>query len=187
MKAGDHEAARLLWQRYYPRLVGLARKKLQAAPRRVADEEDAALSAFGSFFRAVKKGRFPRLDDRDDLWQILVMLTARKAARRFRQAYTNKQDGGAVRHASALAGDEDAEMAEATGREPTPEFAAQVADGFRRLPDRLGDDELWAVAAARMEGYGRAEIAARLGVSERAVTRRVRVIRALLKGEEGVA
>ena len=36
---------------------------------RLADEEDVALSAFDSFCRGAEQGRFPRLDDRDDLWQ----------------------------------------------------------------------------------------------------------------------
>jgi len=46
-------------ERYFRRLVGLARKKLRAAPRRAADEEDVALSAFDSFCRGAEQGRFP--------------------------------------------------------------------------------------------------------------------------------
>src|SRR5262249_15219134 len=34
---------------------------------RPADQEDVALSAFDSFYRAAEQGRFPRLHDRDDL------------------------------------------------------------------------------------------------------------------------
>jgi len=61
-------------------LVGLARTKLHGSPRRVADEEDVALSAFDSFCRNAAQGRFPQLFDRDGLWKLLVLLTARKAA-----------------------------------------------------------------------------------------------------------
>ena len=49
LQAGDRTAAQKLWERYFQRLVGLARKKLQGMPRRAADEEDIALSAFASF------------------------------------------------------------------------------------------------------------------------------------------
>src|SRR3984893_18595241 len=80
LQAGDHAAAQQLWERYFRRLVGLARKKLQGASRRAADEEDVALSAFNSFFRCAEQGRFPNLVDRDSLWRLLVVLTARKAA-----------------------------------------------------------------------------------------------------------
>src|SRR5207244_3139579 len=70
LQAGDHRAAQKLWERYFLRLVGLARKKLRATPRRAADEEDVALSAFDSFCRGAKLGRFPLLSDRGDLWHL---------------------------------------------------------------------------------------------------------------------
>src|SRR6516164_1255619 len=85
LKAGDAAAAAPLWQGYFRRLVGLARQRLGAAPRRAADVEDVALSAFDSFCRGAAAGRFPRLDDRDDLWALLVTITARKAAEQVRR------------------------------------------------------------------------------------------------------
>ena len=48
-------------------------------PRVAADEEDVALSAFDSFCRGAQRGRFPQLDDRDNLWRLLVVITSRKA------------------------------------------------------------------------------------------------------------
>src|SRR5262249_3160974 len=77
--AGDHDATQQLWQRYFQRLVELARKKLRGAPRGMADEEDVALSALDSFFRGAEQGRFPQLHDRDDLWYLLLVITERKA------------------------------------------------------------------------------------------------------------
>src|SRR3954469_11973834 len=79
LKAGEHAAVQPLWERYFPRLVTLARARLRGAPRRVADEEDVALSAFDSFCRRAKQGRFPQLLNRDELWHLLVVLAARKA------------------------------------------------------------------------------------------------------------
>src|SRR4051812_20120134 len=80
LKAGDHAAAQPLWDRYFDRLVRLARAKMKAArgAAAVADEEDAALSAFDSFCAGADRGRFPQLADRDDLWRLLVVITARK-------------------------------------------------------------------------------------------------------------
>ena len=60
---GDQEAVRNLWQRYYPRLVGLALQQLRGAPARQADAEDVALSAFAGFCRGAERGRFPDLGD----------------------------------------------------------------------------------------------------------------------------
>ena len=51
LKAGDGAAAQPLWERYFARLVQLARAKLRATGKGspIEDEEDAALSAFNSF------------------------------------------------------------------------------------------------------------------------------------------
>jgi DNA-directed RNA polymerase specialized sigma24 family protein len=177
LQAGDPQGAQRLWEDYFHRLVGLARRKLLGQPRSAADEEDAALSAFDSFCRGAADGRFPRLSDRDDLWQLLVLLTARKVYRLIRQEGRLKRGGGAVRHLSALA-DEEAGVAEVVGREPTPEFAAEVAEECRWRLEAL-DEGLRTVALARMEGHSNAEIAAQLGVVERTVERRLGLIRKL--------
>jgi hypothetical protein len=80
LHSGDRAAAQHLWERYFPRLVGLARQRLKGVARRVSDEEDVALAAFDSFCRRAEKGDAPRLDDRDSLWGLLATITARKAA-----------------------------------------------------------------------------------------------------------
>src|SRR4051812_1467421 len=79
LKAGDEAAAQEFWQRYFATLMGLARERLKGARPGPADEEDVALSALNSFFAGAAAGRFPRLEDRDDLWRVLVTITARKA------------------------------------------------------------------------------------------------------------
>src|SRR5688572_20618896 len=157
LKAGDYAAAQPLWERYFHRLVGLARTKLPEGRRRAADEEDVSLSAFDSFFRGAEAGRFPQLADRDDLWRLLITLTARKAFDQVRDEQRLKRGGGV-----APAPADGAELEWFAGREPTPEAAALVAEECGRLLDRLKTDELRAIAVWKMEGYTNAEIAARL-------------------------
>src|SRR5262249_9043907 len=106
LRAGDSTAVQQLWERYFPRLVGLARKKLQDGPRRLADEEDVALSAFHSFCRNAEQGRFPQLLDRDGLWRLLVVLTARKAAHLLRDEGRQKRGGAAGCRAVAAGANE---------------------------------------------------------------------------------
>src|SRR5262245_6821203 len=79
VQAGDALAAQKLWEAYFPRLVGMARQKLESRPRPASDEENIALSPFASFCRRAECGQFPRLSDRNDLWRLLVTITARKA------------------------------------------------------------------------------------------------------------
>jgi DNA-directed RNA polymerase specialized sigma24 family protein len=182
LKAGDHAAAQPLWEAYCRRLVGLARQKLGAVPRQAADEEDVALSAFASLCRGAEQGRFPQLHDRNDLWHLLVVITARKALQLARKECREKRGGGKILLEGDLvaAGDLGGEgLAQVVGREPTPEFAAQVAEQFRVLMDRLGDPDLRAIALWKMDGHTNDEIAALLGCVSRTVERRLRVIRTL--------
>ncbi len=189
LKAGDIEAVQPLWERYFGLLVVRARAALGAAPRRAADEEDVALNAFDSFCRGVAQSRFPRLDDREDLWHILLSLTARKAAHQIRDEFRACRGGGKVQTEVDLQNDGtlegDSPLAGMMAAEPSPELAAQVAEDYRRLLDRLGSEDLRAIANWQMEGFTIAEIAAKLGRSERTVARKLQVIRDLWCQEEG--
>jgi DNA-directed RNA polymerase specialized sigma24 family protein len=185
LKAGDRAAAQPLWEGYFRRLVALARRRLLGTPRRVADEEDVALSAFDSFCRGAEQGRFPKLEDRGDLWQLLVLLTARKAGQFVRHQCRGKRGVGKILTEADLAdaGEGDG-LAAVIGNEPTPEFAALVAEQWRRLLDALTDAELRQIAVWKMEGYTTEEVAARLGCVPRTVERRLRFIRALWQRED---
>jgi DNA-directed RNA polymerase specialized sigma24 family protein len=97
---GDREAVAQLWRRYYPQLVRLALHRLQGAPALRDQAEDVALSAFDSFCRGAEQGRFPDLFDRDDLWRLLVVITARKAATLVRREHRQKRGGGRVQSLS---------------------------------------------------------------------------------------
>jgi DNA-directed RNA polymerase specialized sigma24 family protein len=183
LKAGDPAAAQKLWQCFFERLVRLARKRLGGGRRRAADEEDVALSAFDSFCRGVRQGRFPQLRDRHNLWPLLVLITARKALDLLQHEGRKKRGGGAARGESALLGPGSsslpAGLERVVDREPTPEYAAQVAEECRRLLGKLGGAELRSVALWKLEGYTNAEIAAKLGCVEGTVERKLRVIRTI--------
>jgi DNA-directed RNA polymerase specialized sigma24 family protein len=174
LQGGDQAATRQLWERYFPRLVGLARARLRSSPRRAADEEDVALSAFETLCRNAEQGRFPELLDRDSLWRLLVVITARKAAHLVRAERQQKRGGGreaAPGHNPELA------LEEVLSREPTPEFAAEVTDEWQRLVALLGDGELESVALLRMQGYTVEEIGQKLGYAQRSIKRKLQVIR----------
>jgi DNA-directed RNA polymerase specialized sigma24 family protein len=187
LKAGDAAAAQPLWERYHRRLVALARQKLQASRRRAADEEDVVQSAFHSFFQGVARGRFPQLNDRDNLWRLLVVITARKALDQLARENARRRGGcaapGELRIPSGEAGWDDSAVEQVVGEEPTPEFAAQVAEECQRLLDRLGDETLCQIAVWKMEGYTNDEIAGRLGCSRRTISLKLEAIRIIWSQE----
>src|SRR4051794_31330083 len=147
LKRGDRAAAPPLWETYFHRLVALARDRLRGTSRRAADEEDVALCAFDSFYRRAERGQFPELRDRDDLWKLLFVITARKAADQARREARQPGRGAKERSPGEQA---ELNIELVLGTEPTPEFAALVADACRRLLDRLGDETLRSVAVWKM-------------------------------------
>ena len=144
LKQGDQSAAQGLWEAYFRRLVGLAHARLRDAPRRIADEEDVALSAFHSFWQGARAGRFPRLDDRNDLWQVLVLITVRKAIDLRNYEGRRRRGQGESPESAPSCTREDLEAI--GGDEPTPALAAQLAEEYQRLMEQLGDSTLQSVA-----------------------------------------
>jgi DNA-directed RNA polymerase specialized sigma24 family protein len=193
LKAGDREAVQKLWESYFHRLVALARDRLRGLlPRRTArDEEDVALSAFASFVRAAEAGRFPRLEDRDDLWQVLMMVTARKAIDCAEHECRDKRDAWRTQPLADLGagGAQDSSVSVFSwliqSREPDPQFAAEMAAECERLLGLLDDDELRRIALLKMEGWTNDQITAELDLAPATVTRRLQRIRRQWAGEIG--
>ncbi|MFT5092015.1 MAG: ECF-type sigma factor [Planctomycetales bacterium] len=197
LKDGESQAAQRLWELYFRRMVGMAREKLHGMPKRMADEEDVALSAFHSFCQGAEGGRFTQLVDRENLWPLLVSITAHKAVDLIR--YHNRQKRGGTGHAArdssvvgnvtrdgsksgtdkVRSGSATLEFEEIISQEPTPEFAAQVADEFQSLLARLEDDTLQSVALWKLEGFTNDEIAEKLDCVPRTVERKLQLIRTL--------
>src|SRR3954449_749868 len=127
---GEREAAaRLIWRRYFPALLDLARGHLDRRVRRREDEEDVLQSMFGSFCRRQGRGDFD-LWGRDDLWSLLVTITLRKARNAANRHRCASRD--CHREREAPPGDEAGcpgwalEQMEASG--PTPAEAAVLSE-----------------------------------------------------------
>lgn len=181
-KTGNDVPVQPLWERYFPLLVDFARRQLCGQGIAVASGTDAALSAFQSFHAGVQQGRFPHLEDRHDLWRILLMLTRQKIINLITSERCEKRGGGKVQQLSVLTDDPQADpeagaIATLVSNDPTPEFIAQFAEEYQRLLHILNDDGLRLVAVWKLEGYSSAEIAAYLGRSESTVERKLNLIR----------
>jgi DNA-directed RNA polymerase specialized sigma24 family protein len=182
--AGDNDIAiQRLWERYCQRLVALAARLMGDLPRRVADDEDVAISAFGSFCHGVARGRFAHLKGRDDLWRLLVTITARKA--NHLRDYLNCEKRGDLSVldqpalAQAGAASANTSLDQFLAADPTPEFISQAAEEYQRLLNSLPNDEIRSVAQWKMEGFTNAEMATKLDCTPRSVQRRLHLIRLL--------
>ena len=181
LKAGEGEAIRRLWDRYYHDLVAFARQRLNSKERQVADEEDIAVSVFDTVCRGAADGRFATLEARDDLWWLLMSITGQKVVSHRRRINAEKRGGGKVIRESELDltgnGNGPFGFASLINKTPTPDFLVMLDEQFQRLLGMLRNDELRLIAIWRLEGFGVQEISERLPASLRTVERKLALIR----------
>lgn len=182
VKTGDSTAANRIWQHYFDRLVRSIRGRLYGQNRAISDEEDIVVSVFDSFCVAAEKGRFPDLSDRDDLWRLLLRMSARKVIDKRRHEQRQRRGGNVSIHSLDHSGD-DGSVIEAIGDEPSPEMVLMMQESVERVFSHLGVGQLSDLAGAKLEGYSNAEIAKRFGCSERTIERRLHLIREKLQQE----
>jgi len=158
----------------------VARRKLGGTARRAADEEDIALEAFRVLCHGATEGRFEQLADRDDLWRLMVAITAKEAVTQMRREGRLKRGGGQVRGESIFGGAGNVipqGFDQILVAQPTPEFLVMLKEQHDRLLGGLRDHKVRQVAIHRMEGYSNEEIAERLEISLRSVERKLKLIR----------
>ncbi len=157
----DDDAARQVWDRFFHRLVALAKQQLRRKSWGGVDEEDVALSALDSFIARRRAGDYPQLGSRDDVWKLLAVITRRKALNVMRQEMAARRGGG------RQVGQE-FDLVHAIRAEPTPDQAAEVLDEARRLLDVVlagRELNLRVIALGKLQGEDNSVLAKQLAVS----------------------
>lgn len=180
LKEDDPRSHEELWNAYFQTLLSAIRRKMNERERRSFDEEDIAVSAFQSFFRAVEEERFPKLDDRHDLWKVIIVIAARKISGRRDRISAQKRGGGNVRGESFFLNKDGAYgngLGEVMGTVPSPEMIVESAENVERLMGLLSDPVLSEIAQLKLEGYSNREIGLKTDRVERTVERKLERIR----------
>ncbi|MGP0069031.1 MAG: ECF-type sigma factor [Isosphaeraceae bacterium] len=173
-------AARLVWGRYFKELLALARNHLSARIRCREDEEDVLQSMYKSFCARQRRGDFD-LASRDQLWNLLVQITLRKArnvANRHLQEKRDVRREGAETTEDAHGDTPDAILDRIDSNGPTPAEAALLNEALEQRFRMLTDPALRQIAQWKLEGYTNPEIAERLECTLRTVERKLERIRA---------
>lgn len=179
LRSGDpavrDEAARQIWNKYFPQLLEIARRQISDRLRTREDEEDVLQTMYKSFCQRQERGDFT-LEGRDDLWKLLVTMTlnkARKAAERHgRQARDYR------REQAPPSDDDGAQQAfeHMDQAQPTPDEALLLNEALERRLRGL-DAQRRTVALLKLEGYSNGEIASKCDVTERTIERWLERIR----------
>lgn len=171
--SGYETAVGLLWEKYFLRMMLLARRKLAGAANRGKDEEDIAVSAFKSFCMGMQAGKYEHSQEHD-LWPLLVTITINKSIDHLRHENRLKRGGGQDQVAGAIE--------ELISGEETPELQLVASETLEQLfiaLDNTGDADLRTIATLRLENTPPTVIAQQLDCTIRTVQRKLKTIQAI--------
>jgi hypothetical protein len=154
LREGDPSAAQRLWDRYFHDLCQLAQRTLQHQIRTTTfDEEDVAADVLASFFAETEQGKHRGVRDRGELWQLLVVITIRKAKMAARRERALKRGGGLVALESEIEAAGGAHLDRLIGADGAATFSQFMSQQCLQLIELLGVPDLEKIALWRLAGH----------------------------------
>ncbi len=179
----DERAANQIWNRFFERLCHYVRSYIFDRHRRHFDEEDIANSALFALFDGLKNSRFASVKRRNELWQLLTVIAARKACNTRKHFDCKKRGSGKVRGESVLSRDGlngIIDYVQSTSRDSDyASFEMLCRDMIQRLPD----ERLRKVALRRLAGCSVDQIAEEFNCVRRTIERKLALIRRIWSKE----
>ncbi|MEZ6095918.1 MAG: ECF-type sigma factor [Pirellulaceae bacterium] len=174
--------AERLWSQFFQRMVNLAGTRLENGYAVHYDREDAAISAFRSFYRGAAQGKIPDDLDRNRLWGLLSTITMRKV-------YDSIAKSKAKKRTPTLQNNVTPEYFIDPVKLPDQELPAEMLVSFKETFDNalgtLKSDDLVTIARLKIEGHTNNEIANQLGRGVSTIERKLRTIRTIWKSYFG--
>jgi DNA-directed RNA polymerase specialized sigma24 family protein len=183
VREGDAEALRQLWNRYFQKLAQMAGRRISSLATRAADGEDVAASVFESLWDGAQLGRFDNVQDRHELWWLLVAMTRRKSISHIRRESAVKRGGDAPRISLSLQPGSSKEFEEVLSRDPAPADVAALDEELDRLLAALRDQNSRRIAVLLLQGHSPEDISRDVGLALATVRRKIRLIRAVWREE----
>jgi RNA polymerase sigma factor (sigma-70 family) len=180
LRVGDEAAIRQFCERYGAALERLAERNLARRMLRRVGADDIAQSVCRTFLRRARIGEF-ELADSKSFWSILCAITLTKVRDQMRFHLRGKRGLNREVHPS----DDDSYAGKSAffnarpADEPTPADAAEFADQFMQLIESL-DDEGRLLVDLKLQQCSNPEIAKRMGLSERTVSRILKRVKTAL-------
>ena len=157
-RKGNKEAEEKLFQRYYSRLIYLARGKMGAKLKALEGASDIVQSVMRSFFGRAREKQID-VEPEENLWPLLVKITVNKIRNRAKRYGTQKRDPDRVQLL---------EVIDPLERGPSPDHVIMMKDEREHLLEQFSGRRR-RILEMILEGFGVKEIAEQLDTTERTV------------------
>ena len=172
-------AAELLWDQFFERLCRFAQSRISMRQQRLIDNEAIAASAMFALLDGIENGRFDSINNRNELWRMLMTVAARKASNARRHHDCLKRGGGRVRGDSVFIGAGGFNLVTQPRHDTDPADCVEVELVCEELLSRLPDDVYRQIALLKMAGFSNQEISGKLGCTTRTIERKMNVVQKL--------
>ena len=174
----EEKASQLIWDRYFERLRDFANGKIYPRHKRLFDGEDIAGSALLTLMNGLRENRFGDLKNRDQLWQMLVVIATRKTLNSAAFHDRVKRGGGKVQGGSAI--ENAIELKGLNGyfeQDQDPAKFVEFEMTCQELLNALPSEGYRQITLMRLAGFSNVEIAKKTGCSRRTIDRKLNAIR----------
>lgn len=184
MRQGDPEAIHRLVERYFGRLRKLSQERIRRGKPIYEDGEDIAIQVLTSVCRKVEQGKYPDLQNREDLWYLMIfiahrMVIDRRRSRKNLSLQTSWEEAFVVKENTMQGALEtiDNDMDSFSNEDADSDFQLlEIIDCWQEMIRQIKDPVAKQVARLKLEGYSNREIAAKLDIVPRTVERKSELI-----------
>lgn len=179
-RRGCPSAAAKLWGRYFQSLTRYAGSRIPRTLRSIRDGEDCASEAFQALFEGFESGRLDGLNSRDDMWLLLTVIASRKVVNHS----ISEQRRGLSQRVEVDRKELEAGETVLGHSSINPAWLIELRETIEEQFLKLPDDLYRQIARLRLNGYTVIEIAGRVRLSPKTISRKLKLIRKLWKDHQ---
>lgn len=176
LKSGNPTATHAIWERFYPKLVQAANKRLLKNPDPATSGEDIAQSSFRNVCLGVLEGKYPQLENRDDLWRLLMSSMINRVRSHYRSINAQKRT---VAQQESIDWIDDELLTELNSHEAQSQLDDLIDFLLVKLDQEDSSGELRQIALLYLHEHSASEIAKILHKRKTNILHKVQLIRSL--------
>ncbi len=176
MRQGDPVAIEKLVARYFKKIANFANKRLRRGIHVLDDGEDIAISVLQSITSNSAKGRFPNLQDRDDLWLMMIMIAQHDVIDKQRPASRRERRSESMLTMTDLLETYNINLDLFLSQRDSHTKLMEIAECWEDLLKSLPDERCRDIAQLKLKGHSNLEIAGLLRLIPKTVDRKIKMI-----------